>query len=194
MELSFNNTRNEFAEMLEGMTKQELAKYGVATYGLSLTTKYSKQDLIGYIKDAAQKFRGNEQIRVGDGLKNEDLPPGNAEIQLHRTDLNKGMRACIVGLNGKMASLPIGKEFWCPLEYVEILKNAQRIEYEQDWTSDPPQMVPREVHSYPFTIHRISPHTPASMLESGRKRSLKTRAPGAAARARSRREQAEANG
>lgn len=191
--MAVNNTshRNEFAEMLEGMTKQELAKYGVMTYGLSLSTKYSKQDLIAYIQDAARKFKGNDSIQIGEHLKSEELPPGCAEIQLHRTELNKNQNAAIVGLNGKMASLPIGNQFWCPLEYVEILKNAQRIEYEQDWTSDPPKLIPREIHSYPFTIHRISPHTPASLAESGRKRSLKTRAPGAAMRKRAAREAAE---
>ena len=186
-----NITRSPFEEMLEGMTKQELVRYGIDTYGLSLNTKFSKHDIINYIQDAARKFKGNENIQIGEHLKVEELPPGCAEIQLHRTELNKGMNAAIVGLNGKMASLPIGKQFWCPLEYVEILKNAVRVEYEQDWTSDPPKLTPREVHSYPFTISRISPHTPQSLAESGRKRSLKTRAPGAAMRKRAAREAAE---
>jgi hypothetical protein len=176
---------DEFADMLDGMTVKELVKYASLTYGLSVTAKYSKPDLINAIKSAASKFKMNERIRVGEDLKAEELPPGQAEIQIHRTELNKGMKSCIVGLNGKFASLPIGSQpFWCPLELVEILKNARRVEYDQDWSENPPLLIEREVNSYPYTIHRVSPHTEASFALANKKRGLKGRAPGESVRRR----------
>lgn len=168
--------RDEFAEMLEGMTKQELVKYANMTFGLSLTAKYAKHELITAIKDAQSKFRLNDNLQIGAAL-DDGLKPGYAEIQLHRTELTKGLKSAIVGLNGNMASLPIGTKFGCPLEYVEILNNAVRHEYEQDTTVDPPELLRREVHSYPFTIHNINPHTPESLAASKKKRGFRGRAP-----------------
>lgn len=171
--------RDEFHEMLEGMTKQELVKYANMTFGLSLTAKFAKHELVVAIKDAQGKFVGNETLQIGESL-DEGLLPGYAEIQLHRTELTKGLKSAIVGLNGKMASLPIGVKFGCPLEHVEILQNAVRYEYEQDTTVDPPELLKREVHSYPFTIHNINPHTPESRELAGKQRGIRGRAPGAA--------------
>ena len=176
--------RDAFTVMLEGMTKQELVKYGIDTYGLSLSAKFSKPDLENAIKDAASKFKLNEQIRVGVDLKHEEVPAGFAEIQIHRTDSTKKSKSAIVGLNGKFASLPIGAPFWCPLEFVEILNNAVQIAYDQDISVNPPVLVERAVHSYPFTVHRISPHTPASLARVAKLRGLRGRSEGDAQKAR----------
>ena len=173
-----NKPKNEFHEMLGGMTKQELVKYANMTFGLSLTAKYNKHELIEAISDASGKFRLNDQLQIGASL-DSGLKPGYAEIQLHRTELTKGLKSAIVGLNGKFASLPIGAKFGCPLEHVEILQNAVRIEYEQDTSVEPPELLQREVHSYPFTIHNINPHTPESEALAGKQRGIRGRAPGA---------------
>lgn len=167
---------NEFTQMLEGMTKQELVKYARMTYGLSVTARLNKHDLVFSIQEASRKFALNDQLQVGDSLE-KGLLPGNAEIQLHRTDLNKKMKSVIVGLNGHMASLPIGTTFGCPLDLVEILEHAVRFEYEQDTTVHPPELVMKEVHSYPFTIHKINPHTPESRKLANKKKGLKGREP-----------------
>lgn len=168
---------DEFTEMLEGMTKQELVKYARLTFGLQVTAKYNKHDLVAQVKDARRKFKMNDKLQLGVALE-DGLLPGYAEIQIHRTELTKGMKTVIVGLNGQMASLPIGgKSFGCPLELVEILQHAVRYEYEQDTTVDPPELLQREVHSYPFTIHRVNPHTEASKKVASKKRGSKGRAP-----------------
>lgn len=170
-----NKPKSELTEMLEGMTKQELVKYARITYGLSVTAKYSKPDLVHAIKSAAEKFRGNSDLQVGAAL-DSGLRPGYADIQLHRTELTKGLRSIIVGLNGTMASLPVGKRFGCPVELVRILEDAVRIEYEQDTSVDPPELIEKQVHAYPFTIFATNPHTPESLAKSHRKRGLKGRA------------------
>ncbi len=149
--VDLNKQVDEFTEMLEGMTKQELVKYGNITYGLNMTGKYSKPDLVNAIKQTARKFKLNEGMRVGDNLKDEELQPGMAEIQLHRTEITKGEKSAIVGLNGRFAALPIGPRFWCPLELLAILRDAVRIEYEQDKSVDPPELVPKEC----LSIHSV---------------------------------------
>ena len=59
---------NEFTEMLEGMTKQELVKYARMTYGLSVTAKLNKHDLVRAIQDAQRKFQGNNSLQTGDSV------------------------------------------------------------------------------------------------------------------------------
>ncbi len=175
-DIGLDTRKNEFLEMLEGMTKQELVKYAQMTFGLSVTAKYSKPDLLLMVQDARRKFTMSDSLQIGDALENEGLKPGFAEIQIHRTELTKGLKAVIVGLNGKFASLPIGsKPFGCPLELVEILQHAVRIEYEQDTTVDPPELLEKEVHSYPFTIHRVNPHTKDTKNKAQKARGMKGR-------------------
>lgn len=181
---TLDNNPNEFAEMLEGMTKQELVKYGKITFGLPFTGKYERTDMINQIKQSARKFQLNDNIRVGEELAKEDLMPGFAEIQLHRTDMLKKSRSVIVGLQGKFASLPIGPKFWCPVELLNILKDAVRIEYDQDTTVEPPELVAKEVHAYPFTVFRMNPHTKESLSKMAKTRGLKGRAPLAAVKIR----------
>lgn len=166
--------KDEFTDMLEGMTKQELVKYASMTFGLNVTAKYNKHELVAAIKDAKSKFQLNEELITGKQLE-DDLKPGYAEIRLHRTDMTKGMKSIIVGLNGSMASLPIDETFALPLELLHILQNSIRIEYEQDNSVDPPLLVEREVHAYPFTIFKMNPHTGASLKAAKRKRGLKSR-------------------
>jgi hypothetical protein len=168
--------KSEFTEMLEGMTKQELVKYANMTFGLSLTARYAKHELVETIQQAQQKFQLNDNLQFGASLE-EGLKPGYAEIQLHRTELLKGLKAAIVGLNGKMASLPIGTKFGCPLEYVDILQNAVRMEYVQDTSVNPPELLENPVHAYPFTIHNINPHTPESEKLSAKLRGIRGRKP-----------------
>lgn len=166
--------KDEFTVMLEGMTKQELVKYARLTYGLSVTAAYTKPDLMEAIKNAKSKFAMNSDLMTGAQL-DDDLPAGYAEIQLHRTDLTKKMKTAIVGLNGQMASLPIGTKFGCPVELLEILKNSIRVEYEQDTTTEPPELIEREVHAYPFTIFRLNPHTSETLAKSKQKWGLRVR-------------------
>lgn len=175
---------DEFSEMLAGWDKKELIKYGNATYGLGLTAAMNRPDLINAIQQSAKKFALNQTIKVGEHLAEQEVTPGFAEIQIHRTEMTKGMNNVIVGLQGRMASLPIGTRFWCPLELLGVLQDAVRFEYEQDKSVNPPELIEREVHSYPFTVLRIAPHTEASKAQASRARGLRGRAPGAAQRRR----------
>jgi len=166
---------DEFTEMLEGKTKQELVKYARMTYNLSVNMRYSKPDLIEAIKSAAAKFKMNSSLQSAQSIADNGLSPGYAEIQLHRTELTKGLRSVIVSLNGTAASLPIGHKFGCPLELVEILDNAVRIEYEKNPDTD--ELEQRRTHAYPFTVFSTNPHTRESQARSARMRGFKGRPP-----------------
>lgn len=164
---------DDFTDMLEGMTIPELVKYARMTFGLQVTAKLKKHEIIAAIKDAQSKFHLNQDMQSEEAMEQDGLGLGMAEIQLHRTELTKGMKSIIVGLNGKHASLPIGVRFGCPVELVEILENAVRIEYEQDPETN--ELVERQTHSYPFTIFKVNPHTTASLAAARKKRGLRQR-------------------
>lgn len=172
---TYSTKRDDFTEMLEGMTKQELVKYARMTYNLPLNNKYNKPEIIQAIKSAAAKFKLNNQLQTGTSIDDSGLRPGYSEIQLHRTELTKGMRTVIVGINGNMASLPIGHKFGCPIELVKILDDAVRIEYEKNPETD--ELEERRVHAYPFTVFATNPHTPESKAKSSRLRGFKGRPP-----------------
>jgi hypothetical protein len=142
---------NVSEERLNAMTKEELVTYANMTFGLNVNAKMNKSDLIGAIMRSEQRFGGNADLLVGDS----ELPPGYAKLKINTTELNKAGRPVIVGLNGKMFSLPVGIEFGCPMPLVEILNNAVQYQYEQDPASL--EMVRREVHSYPFTVLETAP-------------------------------------
>jgi len=134
-------------ETLKGMSKGELIKYATMTYGLQVNTSFSVVDLITAIKSASTKYSGNAVI----SLSTDALKPGYARIKINKTELNRQGRPAIVGLNGTMYSLPVGKEITVPLSLVEILSNAVRYEYEPD-EEDENALVRREVQSYPFSV------------------------------------------
>jgi hypothetical protein len=174
-EKTYAKPADEFTEMLEGMTKPELVKYARMTYNLSVNAKYNKPELIEAIRDSARKFKLNASFQTGASIATNGLRPGYSEIQLHRTELTKGLRTAIVGLNGTMASLPIGSKFGCPNELVAVLNDAVRIEYEKNPDTD--ELEERQVHSYPFTVFASQPHTPESQAKASRERGFKGRPP-----------------
>lgn len=172
---TYAKTADDFTEMLEGMTKLELVKYARMTYNLSVNNRYQKHEIIAAIKDATKKFSMNKHLQSSGSIASSGLQPGYSEIQLHRTELTKGQRAAIVGLNGRMASLPIGEKFGCPIELVQVLNDAVGIEYEKNPDTD--ELEERKTHTYPFTIFRTEPHTPESEAKSRQLRGLKGRPP-----------------
>jgi hypothetical protein len=117
----------------------------------------------------------NMHFQTEKSIDTHGLQPGYSEIQLHRTELTKGLRTVPVGLNGRHASLPIGRKFGCPVELVQILNDAVRIEYERNEETD--ELEERRVHAYPFTIFATNPHTPESATKAASLRGFKGRPP-----------------
>ena len=138
-------------DQLRGMNKADLVKYANMTFGLNVNAKMSKEDLISAVLRSRSRFAGNANLLDDTST----LPPGYARIKINKTELNKQGRPVIVGLNGKMYSLPVGQAFGCPLPLVEILENAVQYQYEQDPATQ--ELVRRDVHSYPYTVLEISP-------------------------------------
>lgn len=136
---------------LESMDKAELVTYANMTYGLNVNARTPKEELISNILRASQRYRGNSDIDMSDKV----LKPGYARIRLNKNELNKAGRPVIVGLNGTMYSLPVGPEFNCPLPLVAILNNAVQTQYEVDPGTN--ELVPREIHAYPFVVLETSP-------------------------------------
>ena len=134
-------------EELSAMKKPQLIEYANLTYGLAVNANHNKTDIINGIMSAHMKFRGNTNVALDTG---QELRPGQAKIHISKTELNKRGHPVIVGLNGVMASIPVGQPVIVPEAYVEILRNAMRTEYELDVGTN--ELVPREVPSYPFNL------------------------------------------
>lgn len=143
---------NKLTEKLEKMSKAELVTYANLTYGLNVNSNHGKDDLINAVTRAATKYAGNAQV----SLDVSSLKPGHARIKINKTELNKQGRPVIVGLNGKMCSLPVGAEIVVPNALVEILNHATRYEYEVD-PAQGNELVRREVQSYPFSVLEMAP-------------------------------------
>lgn len=93
------------------------------------------------------------------GPKKSDVPtflPGSKRvfmtINIPKGNGPAGGRPVSVGVNGRTALIKRAEDVDVPIEYVEVLKNAQRIQYDKDENGSPinPQRVPR----YPFSIIR----------------------------------------
>jgi hypothetical protein len=133
-------------ELLEKMTKKDLIEHGNLTFGLSLNANHHKEDIVNAIERAGMRFRGNQDLSAGD----VELKPDYTKIRLSAGELNPTGRPVIVGLNGKMYSIPVGVEINVPNPLVEILSNAIKKVYKQDPRTN--ELIVSEVNSYPFSI------------------------------------------
>ena len=141
-------------DTLSKMSKHELAKFAKTMYSLSLNPEQShKDEMIDQLMSAIRRFQGNSDIRVvQQGDKTTEVPPGYVKIKVSPGDHNPHNRPVIVGLNFKMASIPVNKEVILPGKWMTCLEDAVERKYyvgrdetgeTLDWTDQ---------HKYPFSI------------------------------------------
>jgi hypothetical protein len=140
---------------LEKMKKDELAKFAFAMYNLNLVPEQQdRREMIDQILSATRTFKGNTEMKVVKaGDTTTQVPPGYVKIKVSPGDYNPNKRPIIVGLNFKMASIPVNKEVIMPGRWMACLEDAVERRYfvgrddhgdeTLDWTDQ---------HKYPFSL------------------------------------------
>lgn len=142
--------------LLEKFNKTELVAFARLTYGLNVNIdQNAKEDLIELIMNAARQAKGNEEFRVlpKDDAKAE-VPKGYVKIKVSAGAHNPKNRPIPVGLNFKMATIPVGKEVIIPGKWMPCLEDAVQRKYSvgYDESTGRETLVWNDQHAYPFTI------------------------------------------
>jgi hypothetical protein len=119
--LGTENTRDALLKL----SVAELSNMARSLYGLNIGHETAKKELINLIINATQKFKGNADIQVvSEDAADEEVPEGHVKIRVSPGALNPRNRPIIIGLNFKMASLPVNKPIVMPGKWLTCLQDA----------------------------------------------------------------------
>ena len=114
---------------LEGKSQDELIAIAKNQFKLDVDRRFSEEKLTSLILSKAQA--GTPQGRFT-GFPDENgefaVPPGGAVIELQPGDSNPYKRPIPLGVNGRFIYAPVERPICIPGKYLEVLRNAQRIE------------------------------------------------------------------
>ena len=142
-------------ETLSKMNKTELCSYGRVVYGLPLHIDGThKEEMIDQIMSAGRKFQGNQGMIAVKMDAEVDVPPGYVKIRVSPGEYNPNNRPVVVGLNFKMATIPVNMDVVMPGKWVVCLKDA--VERRYFMTRDPASgkefLETNDQHKHPFSI------------------------------------------
>ena len=144
---------------LEGMTHEELIAYGNLNYGLNVNKGFAKPDLISMISRSQQQFKGNDQIQVVNASDNsKSVPPGFVKIRVQPGKYDKIPRPVVIGLNFKLATIPVNRDVIIPAKYLVCLEDAIQDTLHQ-YSDDMGELVTeiQQEHCYAFSILERGP-------------------------------------
>ena len=141
-------------DMLTKMNKQQLVAFAKLTYGLNLVAEQThKEELIDFIMNAARKFKGNAEMTVVKMGADVEVPPGYVKIRVSPGDHNPNNRPVPIGLNFRMATIPVNRDVVMSGAWLPCLQDAVERRYfvgkdhhgdeTLDWNDQ---------HKYPFSI------------------------------------------
>lgn len=139
---------------LQKLSKPEICTIGRLTYGLTMNINEPKESLINLIINAAHKFKGNSEMRVVEINEAVEVPKGCVKIRVQPGEHNPKRRPIIVGLNFRMASIPVDKDVVLAGKWLSPLKDAVETKYlvRQNTATGKDELVATEQHKYPFSI------------------------------------------
>lgn len=142
-------------QILGDMDHGSMVLFARLNYGLtSISTKtHPKEELIEIIMNMARKLKGNAEMKVVDMDAEVEVPPGYVKIRIQGGKYNPNNRPVPVGLNFRMATIPVNKDVVMHEKWLTCLKDAVRDEYFVD-RSDPREekLGVMQSHSYPYSI------------------------------------------
>jgi hypothetical protein len=143
-------------EYLEGLDHEGVVMFARLNYGLAqISTKSNpKEEIVDIIMNAARKFQGNSEMSVHDmNTADVEVPPGYVKIRVQSGENNPNKRPIPIGLNFRMATIPVNKDVVMPDKWLPCLEDAVQTRYFID-KSDPNNETLgwMEQHSYPFSI------------------------------------------
>ena len=133
---------------LDGITEKDtkqslLAKMSAAGYGLS-TIMMPNPDAVVAAQEDEQSGRSRRQVNGQDEVR----------IRINKSDGAGGSRNVLVGVNGRITSIPRGKPEWVSAACVEVLENAVELQYpvyDADGNFLGGLKEPEAVPTYPFS-------------------------------------------
>lgn len=142
------------AETLKKLNKSELATLARGLYGLNVSPDQNSADeMRDLIMNAARKFKGNAEMRVVQKGDKGDVPPGYVKIKVSPGQYNPNERPIPVGLNFRMATIPVNKEVIMPGKWMPCLEDAVERRYAVRKLPDGrEELGASDQHKYPFTL------------------------------------------
>jgi hypothetical protein len=138
---------------LDKMDKPELVAIGQQWYGLRIPIETIKRDMIDILLNAAIKFKGNAEMRVVPEDAKVEVPKGYVKIKVQPGEHNPRKRPIIVGMNFKLASIPVNQAVIMEGKWLPCLEDAIEVKYFEgvdedgkhtlDWSDQP---------KYPYSI------------------------------------------
>ena len=132
----------------------ELETMAQQLFGLKLQRGLGKQELIDSILGVSAQAKGNREMKVVEKGAKVEVPPGYVKIRVSPGDHNPNHRPVPVGLNFRMALIPVNKDIVMPAKWLPCLQDAVTTKYALQRNPDTgkEEFVAHEEHRYPFTI------------------------------------------
>lgn len=141
-------------DALKKLTAIELENMARSLYGLNISNGMDKAELINLIVNATQKYRGNADIKVvPENDSSVEVPKGYVKIRVSPGPHNPKNRPIPVGLNFKMATIPVNRDVVIPGKWMPCLEDAieSRATIGMD-DSGRETLIWTDQHKYPFSI------------------------------------------
>lgn len=145
-------------EDLEQMDHPSLVMFARLNYGLQLNTKaHPKDECVDMIMSAARKFKGNAEMTVVEKDAAVEVPPGYIKIRVSPGDHNPNAHPIPIGLNFKLATIPVNMDVVMHKKWLPCLQDAVQTKYfvKRDPHTGEEQLSSHPQHSYPFSILQV---------------------------------------
>lgn len=141
-------------DTLEKMNKSELATFGRSLYGLDISPATNpKNEMVDLIMNAARKFKGNAEMKVVNMNEEVEVPKGCVKVRVSPGDHNPGQRPIPLGLNFRMATVPVNKDVVMSGKWLPCLQDAVERKYFVSRGPDGTEQLDwRDQHKYPFSV------------------------------------------
>ena len=144
------------------LSRDSLAKLNIAElesmaqglFGLKLSKGLAKVELIDSILSASYHAKGNAEMKIVEKDEKVEVPKGYVKIRVSPGDHNPSQRPIPVGLNFRMALIPVNKDIVMPAKWLPCLQDAVTTKYTMGRNPDTgrEELMAHEEHRYPFTI------------------------------------------
>lgn len=142
---------------IENATASQLAKFASVKFGIDVAHTKGRDHILGLLANVG--FTGSE-IDVDEPAAAPKAQPakpidtaGRKKLRIiiqTQDAMNGGNHPVVVGVNGTVARIKRGEPVDVPVEYVEALRNANRVAFDKGPNGEPinPHLVP----THPFTV------------------------------------------
>lgn len=140
-------------ETLTKLNISELENMSQLLFGLKLPRGLAKVELIDRILSASTQAKGNREMKIVEKDEKVEVPKGHVKIRVNPGDYNPNHRPVPVGLNFRMALIPVNKDVVMPGKWLPCLQDAVTDKYTITRNAaGKEELTSHQEHRYPFTI------------------------------------------